>query len=159
MALSPFGIIHLAAASSSLLAGAFQLIRTRRDALHRRVGYFYVGAMLLNNGSALTIYVFTGGFNVFHALARYSLFNVTMAMRPMLVNPRPHQWRRMHYMWVSGSYAGLFAAATTEFLVRVMLVPGWMGAVIGTPPTMIVASILIPRLAPALRPPAETSGV
>jgi uncharacterized membrane protein len=155
MALTPVGIGHLAAASLSLLTGAFQLARPRRDTLHRRVGYLYVGAMLVNNLSALTIYLFTGGFNVFHALALYSLFNVTMAMRPMLANPRPFQWRRIHYMWVAWSYAGLFAAAITEFLVRVAHVPGWQGAAFGTPPAIIVASILIPRFAPPLRPPPQ----
>ncbi|MBI3789461.1 MAG: hypothetical protein HY275_01100, partial [Gemmatimonadetes bacterium] len=109
----------------------------------------------VGNLSALVIYKFTGGFNVFHALALYSLFNVTMALRPMLVRPRPYQWRRIHYMWVSWSYAGLGAAAVTETLLRVVGLPGWMSAAIGTPPVVLLGWWLIERHAPAARPMSE----
>lgn len=156
MALSPVGISHMVAASLALATGAFQLVRTRRDALHRRVGYCYVGAMAVSNLSALTIYEFTGYFNVFHALALYSLFNVSMALRPMLANPRPHQWRSIHYNWVAWSYAGLSAAAVTEFLLRVVMLPGWTSAALGTPPVILLAWPLIRRYAPARRAPLVT---
>lgn len=152
MPTSPLGYIHLIAASLSLLFGAFQLIRPRRDQLHRRMGYTYVGTMVVNNVTALTVYQFTGGFNIFHALAIYSLFSIGMALRPMLASPRPWQWRRQHYMWTAWSYAGLTAAAVTEFLVRVAHVPGWLSAPLGTPPVILLASLLINRYAPPLRP-------
>lgn len=153
MALTPIGTAHMAAASASLIAGAFQLLRPRRDALHRRVGYGYAAAMVVNNGSALTIYQFTGSFNVFHALAIYSLFCVVMALRPMLIHPRPYQWRSMHYQWVAWSYAGLCAAASTEFLLRVIHLPGWFSAILGTPPAILGGWVLIRKYAPARRPP------
>ncbi|MGB7219417.1 MAG: DUF2306 domain-containing protein [Vicinamibacterales bacterium] len=152
MGLSAIGTVHTLAASLSLLTGAIQLIRTRRDTLHRRVGYVYAGAMGVNNMSALTIYEFTGGFNIFHALALYSLFNVGMALRPMLVTPRPYQWLRIHYLWVAWSYLGLSAAALTEFLVRVVGLPGWAGAGAATPPVFLVGGWLILRFAPRRRP-------
>ena len=151
MPTSPLGYLHLVAASLSLILGAFQLIRPRRDQLHRRVGYTYVGAMVVNNVTALTVYQFTGGFNIFHALAIYSLFSIGMALQPMLVSPRPWQWRRKHYMWTAWSYAGLSAAAVTEFLVRVIHVPGWLSAPLGTPPVVLIAALLINRYAPPLR--------
>jgi len=155
MALSTVGASHLLAASLSLATGAFQLLRTRRDTLHRRVGYVYVGAMAVNNVSALTIFRFTGGVNVFHGLAVYSLVSVALAIRPMLVTPRPYQWRRIHYQWVAWSYAGLCAAALTEFLVRVVMLPGWLGATVGTPPPIVLGGLLIRHFAPAPRPPAR----
>lgn len=159
MALSAIGAGHLVAASLSLCAGAFQLIRTRRDALHRRVGYAYVSAMAVNNVSSLTISKFTGGFNVFHALALYSSASVGLAIRPMLATPRPYQWRRIHYQWVAWSYAGLCAAALTEFLVRVVMLPGWLGATVGTPPAIVLGGLLIRRFAPGLRAaPAPSAG-
>ncbi len=156
MALTPIGIAHMAAASVSLLTGAFQLLRPRRDAIHRRVGYGYATAMVVNNVSALTIYQFTGAFNVFHALALYSLFCVVMALRPMLVKPRPYQWRSIHYQWVAWSYAGLCAAASTEFLLRVILLPGWVSAALGTPPAILGGWVLIRKFAPARRPPTPS---
>jgi len=154
MALSNIGTAHVVAATLGLLSGAIQLTRTRRDATHRRIGYVYVSAMAISNVTALLVYRFTGGFNIFHALAIYNLFNVSMALRPMLANPRPWQWRRQHYMWVAYSYAGLSAAALTEFLVRVMGMDGWLGAAVGTPPVILIGAVLIHHFAPPLRPPA-----
>lgn len=146
------GSIHMAAATVSLLLGAFQLARMRRDRLHRRAGYAYAAAMVLTNLTALLIYEFTRGFNIFHALALLSLFTLGMALKPMLTRPRPADWRTVHYYWVTWSYAGLCAAAMTEFLVRVMDVPGWMSAAIGTPLVLVPAAWLIARYAPRRAP-------
>ncbi|HWA40177.1 MAG TPA: DUF2306 domain-containing protein [Gemmatimonadales bacterium] len=148
---TPLGYVHLLAASLALLFGAFQLIRPRRDALHRRVGYAYVTVLGVSDLTALTVYRFTGGFNLFHILALYSLVCLGLALRPMLVTPRPFQWRRIHYMWIAWSYAGLSAAAATEFLVRVVRMEGWLGSVVGTVPVIGIGAFLIGHFAPALR--------
>jgi uncharacterized membrane protein len=152
VALSNVGTVHMVAASLSLATGAFQLIRTRRDALHRRVGYTYVVAMLVNNITALTIHEFSGGFNVFHAFAIYSLISISLAVRPMLVNPRPYQWKRIHYMWVAWSYAGLSAAAVTEGLLRVAHTSWQVATFAGSIPVIAIGALLITRFRPALRP-------
>jgi uncharacterized membrane protein len=149
-------------AAASLLFGAFQLIRPRRDLLHKRMGYAYVAAMLVTNVTALTVYEFNGRFNVFHALALVSLVTLAMAMRPMLMRPRPKHWRITHYYWVAWSYAGLSAAASTEFLLRVMLLPGWMASAIGTPLILLPAAFLIERYSPrrlAARAAAQSTPV
>ena len=159
MALSGIGIGHMVAASLSLLTGGIQLTRRKGDAFHRRLGYVYVATMTVNSVTALTIYRFTGGFNVFHVLALYSLFNVGMALRPMLAHPRPHQWLRIHYHWVAWSYVGLSAAAVTEFLVRVLFLPGWFSAGVGTPPVMLLGWLVIRRFAPSPRRPAPAPAV
>lgn len=151
MLLSTIGTAHTAAASVGLVTGAFQLLRTQRDALHRRVGYTFIGAMAISNVSALAIYQFTGRFNIFHALALYNLVGITLALRPLLQSPRPFQWRRIHYMWVAWSYAGLCAAAATEFLLRVVHLSGWLSVMAGTPPGIVLAAWVIPRFAPPLR--------
>ncbi len=155
MTLSSIGIAHTAGASLGLVTGAIQLLRPRRDTLHRRVGYVFVTAMAVSNLSALAIYQFTGRFNIFHALALYNLLGITLALRPMLQSPRPYQWRRIHYQWVAWSYAGLCAAAATEFLLRVVHLAGWVSAIVGTPPVILLAAWLIHRFAPPLRPPAD----
>ena len=155
MALSAIGTVHMAAASLGLATGITQLVRTHGDAFHRRLGYVYVGAMTISNGTALAIYEFTGAFNIFHALALYNLFSIAMALRPMLVKQRPYQWYRIHYMWMSFSYAGLSAAALTEFLLRVVGMEGWMSAVAGTIPVMGIGTVLIFKFAPPLRAPQK----
>ena len=157
MDISAVGMIHVVGTSVSLLTGSVQLLRRQRDRIHRRIGYTYCAAMATGNLSALFIYKFTGGFNVFHALALYSLFNVTMALRPMLARPRPYQWRRIHYQWVAWSYVGLCAAATTEALLRLVGLPGWLSAAVGTPPVVLLGWWLIYRFAPPLRPRSAAS--
>lgn len=91
MPTSFLGYLHLVAASLSIVVGAFQLLRTRGDRIHRWSGYVYATAMAVNGFSALTIYRFTGSINVFHALPQYSLVSVGLALRPMLVSPRPFE--------------------------------------------------------------------
>lgn len=143
-------MLHTVGASIGLVTGAFQLLRPQRDTVHRVVGYSFVGAMAVSNVTALTVYEFTGRFNIFHALAIYNLVGVSLALRPMWMRPRPYQWRRMHYMWIAWSYAGLCAAAVTEFLLRVAHVPGMLSALFGTPPVILLAWFLIRRYAPVV---------
>jgi hypothetical protein len=119
--------------------------------------YFYFAAMAVNGVSALAIYRLSGTFNVFHALALYSLFNITMALRPTLTRPRPYQWLSIHYQWIAWSYAGLCAAAVTEFLLRVIGLSGWVSAALGTPPVILLGGVLIRRFAPRPRTPAAAS--
>ena len=152
MTLSLAGTVHTAAASLSLVAGLHQFTRPRGGIVHRRVGFVYAGALTLSNLMAFTIYQFSGHLNVFHALAAYSLVCVAMALRPMLTRPRPYQWKRIHYQWTAWSYVGLWAAAVTEFLLRVVLLPGWLSAAIGTPPVVALGGWLIYRFAPPRRP-------
>ena len=41
------GWIHTVLSTTGIVVGAEQLVRTRRDRLHRRLGYVYVTAMLV----------------------------------------------------------------------------------------------------------------
>src|SRR5258708_487467 len=101
------GWVHLLTAVSSLGAGGVQCLRRKGDWLHRRSGCVYALAMTVTNLSALFIYRFTGGFNLFHGLAIVNLFSVAMALKPMIQKPRPKNWLRTHYMWILWSYVGL----------------------------------------------------
>lgn len=147
----------MSAASLGLLAGAAQLLRRPRDTVHRRIGYVYVGAMAVSNFTALGIYEFTGRLNFFHSFAVYSLFCIVMALRPMLTRPKPWQWLRIHYMWMTWSYVGLWAATVVEFLTRVVAMPGWLAATIGTPTVILFGWPLVNRFAPPRRRPLEVS--
>lgn len=152
MALPLIGAVHVTAASLSLVTGAVQLLRPHRgDSIHRRMGYVYVAAMVVNNVTALTIYRFTGTFNVFHAAAIYSLVSVLLGVRPLLRRPRPLNWGRIHYMWMAWSYVGLAAAGATEFLARVAHVNGWLSALEGTLPVFVLGGFLVSRFAPTMR--------
>ena len=148
MAYTTFGGLHMLAASVGLITGATQVIRTRRDAFHRRMGYTYMGAMTVSNFTALTIYEFSGTMNAFHFFAIFSLFSMGMALRPLIKKPRPPQWKINHYMWITWSYCGLCAAAVTEFLLRVPRVHWAIATSVGTLGVMAIGAVLIYRFAP-----------
>jgi hypothetical protein len=112
------GWIHTVFSTVGILVGAEQVIRTRRDRLHRWLGYVYVGCMVVGDIAILTVYRFNGRFNVFHVGAIVNLLCIGMALLPMLARPRPLQWKLKHYMWICWSYVGLLSAALTEFIIR-----------------------------------------
>ena len=126
------GWIHTLFSTIGILVGAEQVLRTRRDRLHRWLGYVYVVCMVVGDVAILTVYRFNGHFNVFHVGAIANLFCIAMALWPMLRKPRPLQWKLTHYMWICWSYVGLLAAALTEFIIRTQPLPGRGATIIAT---------------------------
>ncbi len=148
------GWIHTVLSTTGILVGAEQLIRTRRDRLHRWLGYVYVGSMLVADCTILTVYRFSGHFNVFHVGAIVNMVMIALALRPMLARPRPRQWRVMHYMFISWSYVGLLAAALTELVIRTQpLGPGGptiFATMVASTLVATVGAVLIQRHKPKL---------
>ena len=126
------GWIHTIFSTIGILVGAEQLLRTRRDRLHKWLGYVYVTCMVTGDLAILTVYRFNHHFNVFHVGAIANLFCIAMALWPMLRKPRPLQWKLTHYMWICWSYVGLLAAALTEFIIRTQPLPGRGATIIAT---------------------------
>ena len=140
------GWVHTVLASVGIVVGAEQVLRRRRDRLHRRLGYVYVVSMVVADCVILTVYRFSGRFNVFHAGALVNLVTIALALRPMLRSPRPTQWRLTHYMWITWSYIGLLAAAVTEFVIRTQPF-GLGGAAVAA---TIVSSLLVTAIGAVL---------
>ena len=147
------GWFHTILSSLGIIVGAEQLIRTRRDRLHRWLGYVYVLSMLAADLAILTVYRFNGHFNVFHVGALVNMFCVGMALRPMLVRPRPRQWKLIHFMWIAWSYVGLLCAALTEFIIRTQPLPGRgatiLATILATSFVGLVGAFLIYKFKPA----------
>ena len=126
------GWIHTIFSSIGILVGAEQVLRARRDRLHKWLGYVYVTCMVVGDIAILTVYRFNHHFNVFHVGAIVNLLCIGMALRPMLAKPRPAQWKLKHYMWICWSYVGLLSAALTEFIIRTQPLPGRGATIIAT---------------------------
>jgi uncharacterized membrane protein len=126
------GWIHTIFSTVGILVGAEQVLRTRRDRLHKWLGYVYVSCMVAGDLAILTVYRFNGRFNVFHVGAIVNLLCIGMALWPMLARPRPLQWKLKHYMWICWSYVGLLSAALTEFIIRTQPLPGRGATVLAT---------------------------
>jgi len=159
--LTTMGWFHLAFAAFGLVTGAIQFLRSKGGRQHRAIGYAYVYGMIIANATALTMYRFTGSFNVFHAGAVVNFVCIIAAMIPVLRTPRAPDWRASHYRWMSSSYIGLVAAAATEFSVRTLAVSSrgtaWIVAGVVTVVVSVIGSVLIRRNLRIAAPGAEAA--
>jgi uncharacterized membrane protein len=112
------GTIHMVLAMLCILLGASQLMRPKSGAGHRARGYAFVYGMVVVDGLAMLLYRFTGSFDAFHVGAIVNLAAIVAAMVPMLMTPRPANWKQWHYRSMSWGFVGLMAAAVTELIVR-----------------------------------------
>jgi uncharacterized membrane protein len=130
------GTLHWLSASLALLAGSLQLAGTKGTRAHRRLGWVYAGLLLVVNGTALTRYRETGGWNQFHTLAVISLATLLVALGGFAIFGR--RWWIPHAYFSAGSYlgvvlAGLFQLAThlpmrNEALLAAWLITGTLAA-------------------------------
>jgi uncharacterized membrane protein len=161
--LTPAGTIHAVLALLCIVVGAVQLLRPKGDARHRAMGYAYVYAMLVADGTAMLVYRFTGQFNAFHVGAIVNFILIVLAMLPLLQNPRPANWKLRHYYRITWSCVGLIAAAVTELIVRTVRLTHEQGWTVSGGATVIVTAIgyvLIERHRPRSEAqPTETAKV
>ncbi len=159
--LTALGLSHLGFAAFGLVAGAVQLVRRKGDRVHRAFGYAYVCAMIISNATALMLYRFTRTFNVFHAGAIVNFACIIAGMIPALRTPRAPDWLAKHYRWMSASYIGLAAAASTEFSVRVLPLGSrgavWLVAGVAIAVVSAIGSILIRHNRPLLLRSADNA--
>lgn len=155
--MSAIGLFHTTCATVALLSGAAVLMRRKGTRSHRRIGWVYVGSMLLMNGTALMIYRLFGGFGPFHVAALFSLVTVVAGIVPA-VRRRPANWLDHHYQWMSWSYVGLCAAGASEVATRVPGFQFWWMVLAGTFVVVGVGAVAIRRRASAVlapfRPPS-----
>jgi uncharacterized membrane protein len=116
--LTTAGAIHASLAILCIAAGLIQFLRPKRGAGHRARGYFYVYAMLVADGTAMLVYRFTGQFNLFHVAAIINFFCLVLAIVPLLRTPRPANWKRTHYYFISWSYVSPISAAAINIVTR-----------------------------------------
>ena len=112
------GAIHSVLALVGIVVGLIQLLRPKGGSIHRALGYAFVYAMLIADGTAMLVFQFTGRFNILHIGAIANLVCIVLAIIPVLRSPRPSNWKHQHYYFMSWAYVGLLAAAATELVVR-----------------------------------------
>ena len=141
---SPIGTVHLIAASIAMITGLFVILKGHKgNTSHKKIGYIYVIAMLLLNGTAFGIYNF-GSFSMFHFFSVVSLMSLTFGMLPMIL-----KWSnkiRFHYRFMSWSVVGLYAAFVAEVFTRfIRFEYFWVVVMIGTLLVSIVGGYLIEK--------------
>ena len=115
--MSALASMHVTSALIAIVLGAFVLLDAKGTPTHRALGMAYVIAMLMVNLSTLGMYRLLGTFGPFHVLALISFVVLMIGMVPLI--RRKRNWLQMHYRFMSGSYVGLLAAATTEAMIRI----------------------------------------
>lgn len=143
------GPVHLALALGSMVAGAVVSFTAKGTPRHRFYGRLYGFGMVGVNVTALMIYDLFGYFGPFHWAAVFSLCGVVMGWVPAR-RRRPKHWVEFHAWWMSGSYLGLWAAASAEVFSRVPNTPFWGGVIGGTALVAIIGSILMWRYVPRI---------
>jgi uncharacterized membrane protein len=112
------GAVHTVLAAAGIVLGLAQLLRVKGGSIHRALGYAFVYAMLIADGTAMLVFQFTGKFNILHVGAVVNLLCIVLAIVPALRSPRPSNWKVQHYYFMCWAYVGLLAAAATELVVR-----------------------------------------
>lgn len=103
--------LHVAAASAALVLGPLALYRTRRDVLHKIVGYSWVMGMGVTALSSFWIHTFPliGPFSPIHLLAVFALWSLFEGMRHVFAGRiRLHQEVLRSLYWRGLIVAGLF---------------------------------------------------
>jgi uncharacterized membrane protein len=147
---SSMGGMHVGAALAAILLGLAVIVSPKGHALHRFLGLAYAFCMLTSCCGALLLYRMTGHFGLFHFFALMCLVYVVLGLTEAILR-RPN-WLRRHLTWMGWSYLGLLAAAATEVLIRLRLLPRLSATetfIFGGAMSVIITAIgaaLMPRL-------------
>ncbi len=153
------GDVHWIAATAALFAAALVILVRKGTRLHRRLGWTYVGALLVVNVSALAVYDMSGRWGPFHWLALFSLATLAAGMWPALRKPdgrRAPGWLGYHAHLMAWSAIGLACAGISQLAVRFW--PSWAAVITATGLTMLAGWALIRRKLAGAARRAATSG-
>lgn len=141
--MSLIGWFHTLFCFVAMAAGALNLVRVKGTPQHRLVGHAYLGAMVVQNVSALFVYephAHSAGnlrldhFGVFHWLALITLIVIAIGYYSASRQARA-PWAYLHPAMMVLSYYLLIGGAVNEVFVRILalhpLVARTHGAVIG----------------------------
>jgi uncharacterized membrane protein len=146
------GAIHTVVAAAGIAIGLIQLLRAKGGSIHRALGYAFVYAMLIADGTAMLVFQFTGKFNILHFGALVNVLCIILAIVPVLRSPRPSNWKVQHYYFMCWAYVGLLAAAATELIVRTSSLAsraqGWAVTAATSIAVTVIGYVLIHRYRP-----------
>ncbi|MFI5909170.1 DUF2306 domain-containing protein [Dactylosporangium sp. NPDC051541] len=115
--------LHAAAATISLLLGAFNLLRrTRGDRLHKVAGRVWVGAMYFTIISSFFIQALKPGhFSWIHGLSAFTFVTLSVGLWAAIAGRIEH-----HRRFMTGSYLGLLGAFVGAVVVPQRDIPQWI---------------------------------
>lgn len=127
--ISPIGWLHTLACLIALASGIYVLAAPKGTRRHRRIGWWYVGAMAVLNLSVFFVYRFdilpghkpsSGTFGIFHGFAVLALASVVLAVIGAVRQRRSSVWAQVHAQAMLGSYYGLIGGLINEMFARIV---------------------------------------
>ncbi|MEM7110557.1 MAG: DUF2306 domain-containing protein [Bacteroidota bacterium] len=140
MTTSLTGQIHLMASCLALITGTYILFAIKGTLLHKKVGYIYVGSMVILLITAFMIYRLFGGFGIFHVVAIVSSVTLAAGMIPAIRRTNQN-WILIHFAWMYWSVMGLYAAFASEMITR--LLPSQFFSMVGLATGVIMSTAAI----------------
>ena len=104
------GTIHVVAAISALILGAWVIFTAKGTRKHKILGRSYVFALFWVNISALSVYEQSPEGGPFHVFAVISLVTLVGSIIPALTKRPKFAWLYLHAYFISWSYVGLVGA-------------------------------------------------
>jgi uncharacterized membrane protein len=142
---STLGLVHTLCAMASMIFGTIVLLKFKGTTAHKRLGYAYVGSMVVMNLTALGIYNF-GKLNLFHFFALFSLITLVLGVAPA-IQRKTKAWINTHYAFMSWSVVGLYCAFWAEVGVRLFdMRHFWWAVMLATILTSMIGGIVINRV-------------
>lgn len=135
------GYLHLATSIVALITGPLVLSIRKGTRRHIRIGYVYVGSMIMVNVTAFLIYRLFGGFGPFHVAAIFSMATVIAGMIPVIRRKPEGRWLYMHLSFMYWSVIGLYCAFFAELLTRIPRTPFFGMVGVATTATFFVGWI------------------
>lgn len=144
------GLVHLGSALLAMASGAAVLMMEKGHTAHRRMGWVYVGSMVVVNGTAFMIYELFGRFGPFHIAALLSGLTVVLGMIPAIRRRPRKRWIGHHATWMTGSYVGLMAAAASETSTRYLRYDFGLSVILATAVVVVIGVIWMRRTLPRI---------
>jgi uncharacterized membrane protein len=151
---SSWGAVHLAAAVAALVLGTGVLALPKWGKLHKRLGYGYVGSLVLMLSTSFAIYRQFHGFGIFHVAALLSGVTLLAGMGPVWRKWPARGWLPLHYGFMYLSVLELYVALVAEVLVRQPGYSFWQVAGISLLTVLLPGGLLLGRLRPRWQEPA-----
>ena len=100
--------IHVIACVAAIIAGGMVIMRPKGTAVHRALGFVYVGATFAYCGSAFFMYPSTGRLTPFHLISIQNLVLVSFGISlPRFFRRRLRTWYAWHLRLMLYSYVAL----------------------------------------------------
>ncbi len=136
-------VVHMAAVLLALVSGTAVVGLPKGTLVHRRLGWAYVGSMVVVLWTAFRLYYLFGRFGVVHWGAVASTGALLVGTGAAVCRAVVPSWLRWHYAGMGASVTGLYAALAAEGTYRFFPPRYFWWSTLGPAGAVVVAGSLL----------------